>query len=356
MLDIKYTEFLNEEMGAISVMKLRDAMHDIIVALGPKDIMDVEEMAAQLQSEYKITISPFFLDKFLDDFLKVKRGDKKAKTFFNRGDMRWLGVRDVNGTKQMRNNLLHLSPNLAKHKRNLFKEEDKKKLDDAYKAGMPDLNFKEDVIKQSLILQKPSDSEEMMKIIYTDVIINKKYENTYDNCWKLMMLIAKNNKFDTIRGYFKLAPQAVRDEYYNPPIGQPKKINYELTRPPKEAKKKETKKPVSNPIKKQEISPKTTLNVEVVDKHLEKYNRWDEFISDTNFRKLIELIDALKSETHQDNSFDEFLDKTEQLKFILIKFYGVNTKDVILFFKNMGMAGFLREWQSTKKRPKINDF
>lgn len=229
-MDLRYTEFLNEDMAAISIRKLRDAMHDVIVALKPEETLDVEELSKTLMDEFKITISPFFLDKFLDDFLRVKRGDKKARTFFTRSDARWLGVREIKGSKQLRNNLPHIKPSLAKHRRNLILAEADKKLDDAYKSGMKDLSFSEDVIKSSLVLQKPVDSERIMKSIYSEVVVNNKYDNTYDNCWKLMMLMSKSWNLDRIRGWFKLAPQSVRDEFYGAPEGK-RKINYELTKP-----------------------------------------------------------------------------------------------------------------------------
>lgn len=344
MLELKYADFLNEDMAIISRQKLRDAMHDIIVDLGPKQKIDVEELSKVLMSDYKITISPFFLDKFLDDFLKVKRGDRKAKTFFTKADTRWLGVRDVAGTKEMRNNLLYLKPSLSKHKRRLFAEEDKRKLDDAYASGMKDLSFSEDVIKKSLVLQRPEDGADIMKLIYSDVVINKKYENTYDNCWKLMMLIGKNNKLDRVRGWFKLAPESVRDEYNNGEQGH-KKINYELTKPPA------PKKPA---VKKESESPNTTENLNIVDKYLNKYKSWSSFISDTTLRDLIDLIASLHSK--KDEEFGEFLRKIDEMNLILIRYYHVDKKDVIMFYRNIGLANFLREWEKGGIRPKINTF
>ena len=324
-------------------------MHDIIVDLGPKKKLDVEELSSQLQSDYKITISPFFLDKFLDDFLKVKSGDRKAKTFFTKADARWLGVRNVGGTKELRNNLLYLKPSLTKHKRKLFLDEDKKKLDDAYASGMKDLSFSEDVIKKSLVLQRPEDGADIMKLIYSDVVINSKYENTYDNCWKLMMLIGKNNKLDRARGWYKLAPQSVKDEFNNGKQGQ-KMINYELTKPPV------PKKPVvkSNPKREPIESSDTTVNIDIVDNYLTRYKSWSAFISDTTLRDLIELIESLHSK--KDVEFNEFLRKIDEINLIFIKYYYVDKKDVITFYRNIGLAGYLREWENNKNRPKINTF
>jgi hypothetical protein len=354
MLDIKYTEFLNEDMAAISSRKLRDAMHDIIVDLEPKETIDVEELSNTLMADHKITISPFFLDKFLDDFLRVKRGDRRAKTFFTRADTRWLGVRDVKGTKEIRNNLNHLKPALTKHKRRLFELEDKKRLDDAYKAGMKDLSFSEDVIKKSLILQKPEDSADIMKIIYSDVIFNKKYENTYDNCWKLMMLIGRGNKLDRVRHWFKLAPQSVKDEYMKGEEGH-RRINYDLTRPPATAKTAAKK---INPNRDLDIPPETKANLEKVDTYLNKYKSWGAFIKDTTLRQLIGLIDELEARTSTDTDIqlNQFLAKIDQLNLILIKFYRVERRDIIMFYRNIGLAGYLREWETMHKRPKINDF
>lgn len=355
MFDTKYTEFLNEGTGMISQRKLRDAMHDIIVELGPKETIDIEELANRLMSEHKITISPFFLDKFLDSFIKVKRGDRTAHTFFTKGDTRWLGVRDIKGTKEIRNNLLYQKPILAKHKKRLFAEEERKRLDDAYKAGMKDLSFSEDVIKKSLILQKPEDSAEFMKNIYSDIIINKYYDNTYDNCWKLMMLIGKQNKLDRRRGWFKLAPQSVKDEYFKGEEGH-RRINYDLTKPPKETKK--VTKPV-NPKRDLELPPETQENLNIVDGYLKKYNNWGGFINDTSLRNVVEMIDSLTVKptvSGTDVKFEEFLAKLDQLNLILTKYYRVDRRDVIMFYRNIGLAGYLREWETMKSRPKINDF
>jgi hypothetical protein len=357
MLELNYNKFLNEGVGDVSIRKLRDAMHDIIVELEPKETIDVEELSKTLMDEFKINISPFFLDKFLDDFLKVKKGDKKAITFFTRSDTRWLGVREIKGSKQIRNNLPHIRPSLAKHKRRLFIEEDKKRLDDAYKSGMKDLNFSEDIIRSSLVLQKPADSEDMMKFIYSEVIINKKYENNYDNCWKLMMLLSRSWNLDRIRGWFKLAPQSVKDEFYSAPEGK-RKINYDLTKP--KPKKVLVKK--DNLKRDLDITPETKENLMIVDHYLHKYKKWADFISDTTLRDLINIIDNLKpgikfiQQSKDYSLFHEFLAKIDQLNLILIKHYKVNKKDVLLFFMKIKLASFLREWEAMKSRPKINDF
>jgi len=359
MIDTTYSEFVNEEMSAISNKKLRDAMHDIIVELGPKETIDVEEMSDQLMAEYKITISPFFLDKFLEDFLRVKKGDKKARTFFTRGDLRWLGVRDIKGTKEMRNNLLYQKPSLTRHKRKLFVEDEKRKLDDAYASGMKDLNFSEDKIKLSLMLQRPEDSKEIMKNIYSDVVIDKKYENSYDNCWKLMMLIGRRNNLDRIRGYFQYAPQSIKDEFY-----KTGKWSYDLKPPKKEKEKEKKEEPNKEPEKQDksigaiaddDMSPTTKENLALLDEAMKKYSSWEEFVADTKMKKLISIIDSLKIETPK-TGMDEFLSKLDQLNFILMKFFRVDRKQIITFYKGAGLAGFLREWEAMQKRPIINDF
>ncbi len=356
MLELNYNDFLNEDMAMISSRKLRDAMHDVIVSLEPKETIDVEEMSNVLMSDFKITISPSFLDKFLDDFMKRwKRGDQKARTFFKKEDTRWLGVRDIKGTKEMRNNLHYLKPNLTKHKRQLFVNEEKKRLDDAYKAGMKDLSFSEEVIKQSLILQKPEDSADIMKLIYSDVIFQKKYDNTYDNCWKLMMLIGKQNKLDRPKGWFKLAPESVKTEFYAGEEGH-RRINYDLTRPPKPSVKK------VNPKREvDDVPPETKENLNIVDSYLNKYKSWSSFIKDTSLRSLVGIVDSLQAKTSVDKDveFNEFLAKIDQLNLILVKYYHVERRDVIMFYRNIGLAGYLKEWESlsgTGQRPKINDF
>lgn len=345
MLDLKFVDFINEDMALISRQKLRDAMHDIIVDLKPKQTIDVEEMSNILIDEYKITISPFFLDKFLDDYLKVKRGDKKVNTIFDRNDSKWLGVRDVKGTKEMRNNLLYLKPSLSKHKRRLIENDDNKRLDDIYKSGMKDLSFSEDIIKKSLILQRPEDSIDIIKLIYSDVVLKEKYDNTYDNCWKLMMLIGKNNKLDRVRGWFKLAPESVMKEY-----SINNRIDYELTT----TKKKSSSN--SNVKRKNETSPETKKNLDIVDQYLKKYSNWGEFIKDITLRRLIELIEKLYSTLDKRDEFNTFLSKIDELNFILIKYYSVDRNDVITFYKNLGLAGYLKKWDVNKTRPKINDF
>ena len=339
MLNVNYTDFLNEEMALISRKKLRDSLHDIIVTLGPKDTMDVEQMSNILMNDYKINISPSFLDKFLEDFLKVKYGEKNAKTFFNKSDSRWLGVRDVKGTKEIRNNLYHLKPSLSKHKRRLFVEEEKKKLDDIYKSGMKDLSFSEDVIKQSLVLQKPDDSIEFMKIIYSDIVLYKKYDNTYDNCWKLMMLLARRNNLDRVRGWFKLAPQSVKDEYFKAPEGQ-RKINYELTKPKKKV----------DPNKDTNL-PETQRNLQVVDRYLHRFRRWGEFIGQTDLRTLISMIDTMETQTSITNDIvlQQFVSKIDQLNLILQRFYHIDRKDIVMFYRNIGLASYLRRWEETAK-------
>ena len=346
MLDFTYTDFINEEMSVISRKKLRDAMHDILVELGPKETLDVEQMSNILMTDYKVDISPFFLDKFLDDFLRAKAGDKKARTFFTKADTRWLGVRDINGTKEIRNNLLHLKPALTKHKRRLFADDERKKLDDIYKSGMKDLSFSEDVIKKSLVLQKPEDSIDIMKLIYTDVISNKRYDNTYDNCWKLMMIIGRRYNLDRVRGWFKLAPQSVKDDYFKSPEGQ-RKINYELTKPKPTTKNVEQKKDIN--------LPETQRNLAVVDRYLNKYKNWEDFIRQTDLRTLIEIIDSLNTRTSPGFGLEIFVQKIDQFNLILQRFYHVDRKDIISYYKNVGLAKYLRQWQMGGK-PKINDF
>lgn len=224
MLKIKYTDFLNEEMAGLSNKKLRDSIHDIIVNLEPKKIIDIEELSNILINEYKINISPYFLDKFLDEFLKMKAKNKKNNSIFIDKDVKWLGVRDVNGNKQVRNNLHFQKPALTKHKRRLEAMNNDQKLEEIYKKGMPDLNFKEEIVRKSLINQNSTDYKEIMKFIYNSIILNKRYSNSYDNCWKLMMLMGRTNKLDRMRGWFKLAPESVKTEY-----ARTQKVNYELT-------------------------------------------------------------------------------------------------------------------------------
>lgn len=326
-------------------------MHDIIVGLPEKDSIDIEEMCEVLMNDYKITISPFFLDKFLDDFINVRRGIKGSKTFFDPKDIRWLGIRDVKGAKEMRNNLYHLKPALTKHKRKRFIDDEKQRIEDIYKTGMKELNFTEDVIKKSLILQKAEDSKELMKLIYIDVIVNKKYENTYDNCWKLMMLLGKNNNLDRLKGWFKLAPQSVKDEFYAGEEGH-RKINYDLTKPARQPVKK------TNPKRDTSTSPETEDNLKIVDSYLDIYQSWRHLVRGVRLPKLIQMLDDIvaKPATDQDNKLNVFVSKIDQLTLILTKFYHVDRRDVIQFYTNVGLAPFIKKWQTTGERPKINEF
>lgn len=345
MLELKFIDFVNEDMGLISRRKLRDAIHDIIVELKYKETIDVEDMCNDLMIDYKITISPFFLDKFLDDYLKFKRGDKKINTIFDRNDSKWLGIREINGTKEMRNNLLYLKPNLSKHKRKLIESDEKKMLDDIYKSGMKDLSFSEDIIKKSLILQRPEDSIDIIKMIYNDIVLRKKYDNTYDNCWKLMILIAKNNKLDRIRGWFKFAPESVRSEY-----AKNGRINYDLT----SSKNSKNSNKNSNNNNNNNIEKKSDL----INKKLIEYKKWGEFIKNITLRELIELIESISPVENKKDEFNTFLSKIDEMNEILMKYYNYNVKknDIISFYKNIGLASYLREWNNTNTKPKINDF
>lgn len=345
-----YYEFINEEMSALANRRLRDAIHDIVVELKPKEIIDVEELSDTLSSNFRINISPFFLDKFLDDFMRSKKGGK-VDTFFTRGDAKWLGIRDNKGKKELRNNLLYLKPSLSKHKRRLFQEEEEQKLENAYKEGMKELDFTEDIIKKTLILQHPDDSKEMMKSIYSDVIKDKRYHNTYENCWKLMMQIGKYQNLDRIRGYWRYAPESIKKEF-----ASSKRLNLEPTK----IENKKTNKPSTNSStdSKVEQSSKIPINTEENMKYLEykiKSKKWSEFINVVGLTKLIDIIEGLKI-TSKHNDFLDFRLKTDELMFILTKFYRVNRIDVINYFKKVKLDKYFLDWEDNNRRPKINDF
>lgn len=341
MLNVKYSGFLNEDMalGFISNMKLRDAIHDIVVSLGPKQSIDVEELSKQLMDDYRITISPFFLDKFLDDYLKTTRGNKKVKSFLS-DETQWLGVRDINGNKEIRNNLLYLKPSLSKHKRKLFVEDEKKMIDDAYKAGMKELNFTEDIIKKSIVLQHPDDSIDFMKIIYTDIIVSKKFENTYDNCWKMMMLIARSNKLDKVRGWFKLSPDSVKDEYK-----KKGRINLDLTKgknvPVTNVKKLEPVTPI--------IKPKTNPSFPFYSlpyrtfilKQIENYKDWNDFKSRIGLDLLIYWINIFPSSVVVPYKHDIKYNVMD-LNNTFMEKYKVGIKDIIVFYTKIGLGKYLR--------------
>jgi len=336
---INFYDFINEEISGAATNKLRDAIHDIVVELKQKETIDIEELSKSLLDNNKINISSFFLDKFFDDFMRVKGGDRRATTIFTKDDLKWLGVRSNRGVKEIRNNLLYLKPSLSKHKRKLYSDEENKKLDNAYKLGMPDLNFSEDVMKKSLIFQKPEDSENMIKLIYDDVIIKKKYYNTYDNCWKLMILFGRQNNLDRMRGYFKFAPQSIKDEYK-----KTGKINYDLK---KIDNLKISTKSTSS------ISNITEYNLKYLNNKI-KYNNWNEFIENINLSQLIDIINGIKI-TSKHSELGVFLSKIDELIFILIKYYRVKKENVINYFKTVGLDVFIRNWKITSIKPKIND-
>jgi hypothetical protein len=351
MLETSYSDFLNEEMSAISANKLRDAIHDIVVELTPKQILDIEELSDILSAEYKITISPLFIDKFLDEYLKARKGDTKAKTFFTREDTKWLGVRDTNGTKQIRNNLHFLAPSLGKHKQRLKKEDENKLIDRAYKAGMKDLNISEDLIKRTFVLQLPTDSEDMIKQIYKDAVVNQKYANTPENCWKMMMILGKNQKLDRKRNWFNLAPNAIK-KYY----AINGRIDYTIEKTNKDNESKKQSKKIVNksPL---DVSGEEKDNLRKIDKKLANYENWNAIIDDVEKREIIELIDTLTTEQPTNSTlFDSFLLKTNILTALLIKFYLVDKNDVYEFYHKIGFADFVAEWDKTQVRPKITDF
>jgi hypothetical protein len=341
MLELKYSEFINEEMSTISVNKLRDAMHDIIVGLNPKQTIDVDELSSTLENEYKITISPLFLDKFLDEYIKAMKGNKKVKTFFIRSDAKWLGVRDVNGVKKIRNNLHFLAPSLAKHKQKLWSADEKKRIDNAYKAGMMDLNFNEDLINQSLVLQTPKDSEEMMKLIYKEVIVNKKYENSFDNCWKMMMLLAKNMKLDRKRYWFKLAPSSIRTEFTTNG-----KIDYTLKKYDKEKSK----------IIPVDVTTKAASNLHKIDSKLAMYENWDAIVKKVTLRQIIEIIDSLTPEVKFESDLDKFLAQINILTSLLSKYYMVEKKQISNFYFQIELDDYVKDWNDSNQRPRVTDF
>lgn len=341
---INYGEFLNEEMSAVATKKLRDAIHDIVVELKLKETLDVEELSNALLTNGKITISPFFIDKFLGDFMRVKGGDKRATTIFTRGDTRWLGVRDNKGTKEIRNNLLYQKPSLAKHKRRLYSEEESEKLERAYKEGMKDLNFNEDVMIKSLIFQRPEDSKDMIKLIYSDVVVNKKYYNTYENCWKLMISYSKRENLDRIRGYFKLAPQSVKEEYK-----KTGKFNLDLKLI--EKPKSTTKKPVST----KSNNHIENNNMLYLEEKINKYSEWIDFINNINLLRLVNLINGMNV-VSKHSEFEIFLSKLDELVVNLKKYYGIKEINIIDYFKEVKLAKYIRDWKTSGIKPKISDF
>jgi len=345
MDELENYDILNEEMSALATTKLRDAIHDILTSLDKKETIDIEELSDRLISEFRINISPFFLDEFFTDYLRARRGEK-ISTFFRRDDAKWLDVRDVKGTKELRNNLLFLKPSLSKYKRKIESDNKEERLEHAYKQGMMELNFKEDVIKSTLIFQRPRDSKDMIKKIYSDVIIDKKYYNTYDNCWKLMILIARRNNLDRRTGYFKLAPQSVKDEYK-----KNSRVNLELKEVPKE--KRTSTKQTKN-TDKDNVPDNTERNLIYMEENYE-YNNWDEFKQGMGLSKIIGLIDNLVIHSKYD-SFQTFLGRTDELIYILSRFYRVKRQDIIGYFREVGLDKFIRDWKKDNARPKINDF
>ena len=111
------------------------------------------------------------------------------------------------------------------------------------------------------------------------------------------------------------------------------------------------------PKKSDEINPTTEKNLKIVDEHLEKYSSWEEFKNNTNMENVIKLIDSMKTKSNiEQRSIQQFVSKIDQLNLILIRFYQVDKIDIIYFYKNIGLANFMKRWQMTLRRPKINDF
>ena len=191
-----------------------------------------------------------------------------------------------------------------------------------------------------------------MKYIYNDVIITKKYDNTYDNCWKLMMLLGKQNKLDRVKGWFKLAPQKVKDKFYSSKEGEPQ-INYDLTKPSKNQPIKNT-----NPKRDTNTSSETEKNLKIVDDYLDKYQSWGHLLRGVKLPTLIQMLDDIKARpvADQGNKLNEFVAKIDQLTLILTKFYQVDRRHVIQFYSMVGLAPVIKKWQSTGNRPKINEF
>jgi len=243
----------------MSNKKLRDAIHDIVTNLDKDQSIDIEELSSELLLKYKITISPKFLDEYLNDFNKIKRGYNVSDTIFSRQDARWLNIKDKDDTKELRNNLYYQRPSLAKHKDRMVKDIIEKRLDDAYKSGMKDLKLSEETIKKTFILQDPNDAKNIIKSIYEMVNIQMKYKNTKENCWKMMIIMGYNRmKLDTKKNYFDLAPESIKKEYEE--IG---KINLTL-------EKEDVRKP--DPILMEDDTKKSTKNDMTLKEWREKNN------------------------------------------------------------------------------------
>lgn len=232
---IKFNNFLNEEFSMLSNKKLRDAIHEIITGLDMNQTINIEELSNRLLLEYRITISPRFLDEYFEDLLKMKKGERISDTLFNVQDLRWLGVSEKDDMKEFKNNLYHQKPSLAKHKERMTKDLIDKKIDDAYKSGMKDLKLSEETIKGTFVLQEPSDSKRIITSIYNAVNIQMRYKNTPENCWRMMIIMGNKMRLDTKRNYFDLAPKSIKKEYED--FG---KINMTLD-------KEDVRKPFSSP-------------------------------------------------------------------------------------------------------------
>lgn len=346
-----YDEFLNEEMSALATNKLRNALHDIIIQLKRKETLNVEDLSKTLATDFKITISPFFLESFLENYLKARKGEK-VPTIFKQGDSKWFGCRDNAGTIEVRNNLLYQKPSLSKYKRKLYLEDEAKELEELYQKGFPDLNFNEDIIKKTFVLQRPEDSKDMIKYIYNDIIKLKKYYNTYENCWKLMIHIGNQNKLDRIHGYFKLAPQPVKDYYKKTKAEGNPKVDLELKKIETTNKANTTKKPVSNKPSTAPITePLTEDNMAILENET-NCDTWGEF-KNLSMLNLINLVDKMKVPA-KPQAIDTFLDQVNELTSILSKFYLVEKKLIYEHYQSIEFDKFVRRWKQSGIRPKIS--
>ena len=243
-MEIKFNRFLNEELSMLSTDRLRDSIHDIIVKLKRKDTLDLNELSNRLYSDYKISISTEFLNKIFDDFIKSKKGEDSPDSIFDkRSDSRWLGVREIEKNKkknkELRNNLYFLKPNLAKHRERLTIQLGAEKLEKSYKEGLPGLEFQEDIIKKTFVLQHPEDSKYIIMEIYKAAKVDKRYENSYENCWKMMMVLGKKMGLDKARGYLDFAPANIRQEYY-----ETKEMDLTLVKTPEKEKQAPSTPPI----------------------------------------------------------------------------------------------------------------
>jgi len=230
---------LNEEIKVRNNKKLRDAIHDIVVTLEVDEYFDVSTISNILRDDFNIFLSPKLLERFI-----VYWNDSKD-SIFSRDDNKWLFW--DSSEQFIENNLIRVKKRgvLGKSRRRLIKKEKDDRIKTVRKSGWIKIkdgrfvyygpkSFKitdkdeititkyekekyekyenpitPELISKIFILDHPDDAIEYSNSINNDIKMDKITSNPkhggsyYDECFKLMIKIAKEEELDTKRGWDK---------------------------------------------------------------------------------------------------------------------------------------------------------